>query len=53
MALPVLPGPEFNSQQTHGGSQPSWNLMPSSGMLAYMQTAHSYIKNEAEASESP
>jgi hypothetical protein len=26
-------GPEFNSQQPHGGSQPSvWDLMPSSGV---------------------
>jgi hypothetical protein len=30
-ALAILPGPEFNSQQPHGGSQP-WVLIPSYGV---------------------
>jgi hypothetical protein len=38
-------GPEFNSQQPHGGSQSSaWDLMPSSGVSEKNDTILTYIK---------
>ena len=38
-------GPEFNSQQPHGGSQPTeWNPMPSSSVSENSYSALIYIK---------
>jgi hypothetical protein len=45
-ALTVLPkGPEFNSQQPHGGSQPpQWDLMPLSGVSEDSYSVLIYIE---------
>jgi hypothetical protein len=37
-------GPEFNSQQPHGGSQTKWDLMPSSGVSEDSYSVLIYIK---------
>ena len=41
-ALHALPGVDFNSQQSHGGSQPS--VIPSSGVFEDSENVLTYVK---------